>query len=217
MVSLSSMILKIYLLRHGQTLLNKLDKNQGWINSDLTDMAIEQLNEKYNKSSNFPTFDAVYCSDLGRAAQTLEIIQPFLSLSNKADINYSKNLRERFLGSFEGDNLQENRFYLSKKEGFNSFEDFIKQHSFWDFIDTTKKFDPLHLAESYNDFSTRIDDTLEEIISTARDQKHNNILIVSHANPVRYIIEKLKKTNYPHPILNSEILVISIDLTQINH
>lgn len=47
------MELNVCFLRHGETLLNELKKNQGWIDSDLTDTGKKLLKKTY-KQKNYP-------------------------------------------------------------------------------------------------------------------------------------------------------------------
>ena len=62
-----------YIVRHGQTLLNFLNRAQGWIDSPLTDggkQAAFNLGEKLRTIN----FHAVYTSDMSRAIQTAKWI-----------------------------------------------------------------------------------------------------------------------------------------------
>lgn len=207
------MKLNIHIVRHGETLLNKLKRNQGWIDSDLTEAGIDVLVNEY-KGVNLPLMDAVYCSDLGRAVKTLEIIQSHINFQEGVNIHYSKLLRERFLGSFEGVDLLQNRQDLSEREGLGSFEEFIQKYSFWKFVDVTKKYDPLSLAEDFNEFSYRIDTALAKIMEEAKKNCHQNILIVSHANTVRYIVEKIEAKEYLKPIQNGKIIELIVEKSE---
>ncbi len=49
--------MRIYVVRHGQTLFNKLNKNQGWIDSDLTQEGIEKLTKKILKKFSLTIFE----------------------------------------------------------------------------------------------------------------------------------------------------------------
>lgn len=196
--------MNIYIIRHGETFLNVMQKNQGWIDSDLTNNGIEELQENISRV-NLPEFDKIYCSDLGRARKTLDIIKKHLNISSKDNIEYTTNLRERFLGSFEGDNLNKNREIISKKEGYESFEKFILNNTFWNLVDATKKYDPKNLAENFYEFSSRIDREIENIIN----RNDNNVLIVSHSNTVKYIIQKMTNDFDDFEIPNAKIFKLN--------
>lgn len=70
-----TMTTKIYLMRHGQTLFNKLHKIQGASDSPLTAKGIRQakLARDHFKNEGI-TFDVAYSSTSERASDTLEIV-----------------------------------------------------------------------------------------------------------------------------------------------
>lgn len=181
--------LNLYVVRHGETLLNKLRRNQGWIDSDLTKEGIWALDTLYS-SIKLPSIDAVFCSDLGRAKETFSIIQKYCDV-NHDNVFYTPLLRERFLGSFEGTDLLETRKNIAEKAGFDSYRSLLANRSLSYFIDSTKKYDPNNLAEDFTEFSKRINEILSTIKKSADTNNWENILIVSHANPVSYIIDTL--------------------------
>lgn len=194
--------LNLFVVRHGETLLNKLRRNQGWIDSDLTKEGVWTLNTLYN-STNLPPIDAVFCSDLGRARETFSIIQQYCDV-NKENVFYTPLLRERFLGSFEGTNLLETRKNIAEKAGFDSYSNLLANKSLAYFIDSTKKYDPNNLAEDFTEFSERVNEILSTIKKSADTNNWENILVVSHANPVSYIIDTL--------INNEEFIVEEVEI-----
>ncbi|MFZ4355624.1 histidine phosphatase family protein, partial [Enterococcus gallinarum] len=66
---------KLYLMRHGETLFNKLGKIQGASDSPLTEVGIKQarIAKEYFQNHNIK-LDAYYSSTQERASDTLEII-----------------------------------------------------------------------------------------------------------------------------------------------
>lgn len=194
--------LNLYVVRHGETLLNKLRRNQGWIDSDLTKAGVWALDTLYS-SIKLPSIDAVFCSDLGRAKETFSIIQKYCDI-NHDNVFYTPLLRERFLGSFEGTDLLETRKNIAEKAGFDSYRSLLANRSLSYFIDSTKKYDPNNLAEDFTEFSKRINEILSTIKKSADTNNWENILIVSHANPVSYIIDTL--------ITNEEFIVEEVEI-----
>ena len=61
--------LKLYIVRHGQTEWNVLEKFQGQMNSPLTEKGIEKV-KKTAKELEDVKFDAVYASQMGRTVET---------------------------------------------------------------------------------------------------------------------------------------------------
>ncbi|EMB74424.1 phosphoglycerate mutase-like protein [Streptococcus mutans 15VF2] len=65
----------IYLMRHGQTLFNVQKRIQGWSDSPLTEVGIEQAKQAGNYLRKLGlTFDSLYCSTAERASDTLELV-----------------------------------------------------------------------------------------------------------------------------------------------
>lgn len=87
----------LYLMRHGQTLFNVQHKMQGWSDSPLTSVGIQQAKraKKYFQEQDI-NFDAAYCSTSERASDTLELV---------TDMPYQrlKGLKELSFGEFEGE------------------------------------------------------------------------------------------------------------------
>lgn len=91
------MVKTLYLMRHGQTLFNKLQKIQGICDSPLTAKGIADTKKvgKYFQREHIK-FDHAYSSTQERACDTLELVtkQPYQRL---------KGLKEWNFGLFEGE------------------------------------------------------------------------------------------------------------------
>lgn len=94
-----TMTTKIYLMRHGQTLFNKLHKIQGASDSPLTAKGIRQaeIARDYFKNEGI-TFDVAYSSTSERASDTLEIVY-----GQDKDYHRLKGLKEWDFGPFEAE------------------------------------------------------------------------------------------------------------------
>lgn len=88
---------RLYLIRHGQTLFNVLRRKQGWCDSPLTELGIQQAKDTgiWFKDHNI-SFDHVYSSTSERACDTAELIAP-----NQSCVRL-KGLKEFNFGRFEG-------------------------------------------------------------------------------------------------------------------
>lgn len=64
---------KIYLVRHGETYLNRYNRMQGWADSPLTEEGKDVAVEAGKKLASI-RFDRVYTSDSGRTLETAESI-----------------------------------------------------------------------------------------------------------------------------------------------
>lgn len=89
----------LYLMRHGETEFNVRKKIQGWCDSPLTEIGIQQakIAETYF-SNNRIEIDHAYSSTSERASDTLEIMT-----GNQMPYQHLKGLKEWHFGAFEGE------------------------------------------------------------------------------------------------------------------
>jgi len=93
---------KIYVIRHGETVFNSEQKLQGHCNSPLTNKGKAQARsvgselKKHLSGHNYQ----VYCSSLGRAVQTANIICEAINFS-QLDLLQDDRLKEFSLGAWE--------------------------------------------------------------------------------------------------------------------
>lgn len=94
--------MKIYLVRHGQTLFNAKGRVQGWCDSPLTKEGMAQA-LALSKSLHSIPFEYGYSSTSERAMDTLETIIG----KRKIPYTFLKGLKEINFGSLEGDKEEE--------------------------------------------------------------------------------------------------------------
>lgn len=103
----------LYLVRHGETMFNVRRIMQGWTDSPLTELGVEQAERvgRYFKHEGL-TFDHAYASTLARTHQTIEAI---------TDMPFSREpgLCEMYFGEYEAE-----RFALLPPRPWNDF--FVK-------------------------------------------------------------------------------------------
>ncbi|RGJ42204.1 histidine phosphatase family protein [Eubacterium sp. TM06-47] len=90
--------MKIYLVRHGQTLFNQQKKVQGWCDSPLTQEGIQQA-VAVSKTLQSISFEYAYSSTSERAMDTMHYILQDRSVPHA----YVKGLKELNFGSLEGE------------------------------------------------------------------------------------------------------------------
>ena len=105
----------IIAVRHGETEWNKVGKQQGHLNSNLTELGIRQAHAIADGLSKF-SIDGFYCSDLGRAIQTATII----SQKNGKEFIPDMRLREQNLGILQG--LTRSAFQSQFPEEYSQLE-----------------------------------------------------------------------------------------------
>ena len=88
---------RLYLMRHGQTLFNTLNRIQGWCDSPLTEKGREQARQvRAYFEKHDTTFDQYYCTTTERASDTIELA------TGRSDYQRVKGLKEMHFGIFEG-------------------------------------------------------------------------------------------------------------------
>lgn len=96
----------IYLMRHGETLFNTMDVNQGQCDSPLTSNGIHQAEAARDWfQSQGIRFDSIYSSTAERACDTAEIVSGGMPCIRR------KDLKEIFLGTREASPNRENPAY----------------------------------------------------------------------------------------------------------
>ena len=147
----------IFLVRHGETEWNKLNRLQGNQDSPLTKNGIKQAHE-VKKSLEQYVIDKAYVSPLKRARDTIDIILKGRNL----EAVIANDLKEINLGPWEGKTRRETA--LSHPDEYIAF---------W------KKPDSFNLpdAETFQELQHRMVKELESIFIKG---KNKNILVVSH-------------------------------------
>lgn len=101
-------MIKLVLIRHGQSMWNLENKFTGWTDVELSTLGIEEAKNagRLLKKNNF-TFDLAYTSVLKRAEDTLKYILE--ELNEDIEIRRSWRLNERLYGALQGLNKDETR------------------------------------------------------------------------------------------------------------
>jgi len=170
--------MKIYAVRHGQTIFNTLDKVQGWADTPLTDQGKQDGQAAGRRLQNVK-FDAAISSDTSRAIHTAEYI---LSANNRDSpkLTFTSDWREYFFGSFEGGLNADVWKATGQALGIDSDspDEITKQADMTTIMDTIYQIDPKHLGESASDFWQRIDHSLVTLHKTYASDA--TVLLVSH-------------------------------------
>ena len=154
-----------YLVRHGQTVWNTLGKTQGHGNSPLTELGERQASELAEALKNYP-IDMIYCSDLGRAVQTAEIVGSKLNIK----VEPTNLLREMGFGIWEG---------MPMKKIEKMYPDTFRM---W-----REEPDKAHIPKG--EALSMVKDRTEELIKMLNNKYDNrHILLVSHSVTVRVML-----------------------------
>jgi probable phosphoglycerate mutase len=183
----------LYLVRHGETVLNFQKIIQGHSDSELTQKGKEQA-QNLSKLLINTQIDEFYSSDLKRAISTAEIL-----INNQSKIiNTDKNLRERSYGRFEGKHVSELKI----------LDDLFDQ------IETKQKltFKAFPDVESDNEVALRIINFINNLY--LKSNKNKTVLAVTHAGAIRSLLLYLGWATHdslPHnAISNNSYIKLSV-------
>ena len=149
--------MKLYVVRHGETVENANNCLVGRINSSLTEKGIEQAYQVAKKFEGKP-IDLIVSSPLDRCKQTAEIIS-----ENKIPIIYSEKLLGRDHGEFTG-----------------KPRDFVNFDEYWNY----NKDIHYEKAESVKDLYNRVANLIIELKEKYQDK---NVIIVTHSGIMRVL------------------------------
>ena len=208
MINIGDNMIKLVLVRHGQSIWNLENKFTGWTDVDLSDKGIEEAKEagRLLKENGF-TFDVAYTSVLKRANHTLDYILEELKLD--IPIYKSWRLNERHYGALQG---------LNKKETADKYGDeqvHIWRRSYDIQPPSLDDNDPRYLEvkgiySEYIPHTECLKDTIERVIpyweSNIKESLLNKkkVIIVAHGNSLRGLIKYLDNIS-DSDIINLEI------------
>lgn len=149
--------MSIYYVRHGETDYNKAYLIQGSIDAPLNEVGMEQAHQIALKLKDIK-FDAIYCSPLRRARQTVEAINAFHGLP----IYIANELHEQRYGEMEGKSRKEEAYLRQRPRLAARYPK----------------------GESYLDVAARVFPFLDGLKGQA---KKGNVLLVAHGGISRIV------------------------------
>jgi len=157
---------RITLLRHAEVQEEYLGKYNGHIDISLSQNGKIQAKEL---STEFQTkkFDKIYCSDLHRAKETLELLEL------PGQVIYSSKLREKSWGIHEGKSFDE---IQAMGIVYKNFEQYIEA------LD----------GENMQEYILNIEHYFKEVIF---QDKATNILVVTHSGVIKVLLSILNNTS----------------------
>jgi len=158
-------VLKLYIVRHGETEWNVIKRFQGQLNTPLTEKGIKKLKETGKKLENV-LFDEVYTSELGRTVASAEIILNENNgyKNNKLELKKLAELNEVYFGVWQGLTYEE--VFLKYPEEADNYFYNVKNYN----AENVE-------AENLKDALERFLKGINKILNR---HKSGNILVVTH-------------------------------------
>lgn len=170
----------LYIVRHGKTMFNTIERVQGWCDTPLTKQGQEGIHY-LGKGLKDVDFSFAYSSDSGRAIETARII---LSEHAKGkDIPYfiDKRIREWCFGSLEGGYDMEMWGVIPRVLNFKTYDEmFTTDVTFEQIANAIYNLDTAGWAETYDTLKNRVWSGFEDIAHHCEKNGGGNVLVVSH-------------------------------------
>jgi len=173
----------IYLTRHGETMLNALERAQGWADSPLVEAGeedAEHLGEGLKAAGI--DFEAVYSADMVRHFDTARLALDAAG-SELVPIR-DERLREVAFGEFEGADNEEMWNYAAKALGYADMGAMFSDYESFEFNDALDAIaaasdDSELTAETAQDVAERAFESLSDIAEAGVEAGGGDILVVS--------------------------------------
>lgn len=164
--------MKLYIVRHGETLWNTERRLQGRSNIDLNEFGVS-LAVKTGIGLADVRFDKVYASPLNRAYQTAELILAQNNTCKDMEIIKEDRIIEMAFGEYEG--------LCCSKEGWNMPDGFKS------YFENCGDYRAPEGGEEFSEVMDRVGIFLNELLADESLQE-KNVLLVSHGATIRGII-----------------------------
>ncbi|MBM09411.1 MAG: hypothetical protein CMF69_07525 [Magnetovibrio sp.] len=178
---------EIFLVRHGETMWNRIGRHQGQLESVLTLEGIRQAKSVgLQLKQQIKEWDTIhlFCSPLFRCRQTAAVISDVAGINFEQFI-YDERLKERCFGSWEG--LTDEEIIVQHSNDWA-----MRQRDPWNYIIPGG-------GENYPSLATRVGNWLDE------QEINSRILLVSHGQTGRVLrflylgLSPLEALNLPVP------------------
>lgn len=171
--------MKLYIIRHGETVWNIERRLQGKSDTPLNEKGIKLANITGQKMKDI-VIDKVISSPLKRAMQTAECVMGERDIPIVTD----ERIAEISFGEWEG--------LSCKKENYE-----LPSESFWDFFDDPFEFQPPEGGETVKEVCKRAEDFLLDLFERYGDQDIN-IMISTHGCLLRALMDHFYKSDSKH-------------------
>ena len=206
--SIIETMLKLYLLRHGQTQFNLEEIVQGWNDSPLTELGVFQA-ECTGYGLRDKRFEVAYCGDTGRQIATA---RAFLSQNlYDTQIIPDYHFREMNYGKFEGGTYYDMLSLLYKEldKPYANYDGLYNYYTDIEISNHLKDLDDTGQVEGSERAWLRLKEGLDMVTEKYRE---GNILISTSSIAIASIVHKLSnEVKQKGLVANASITIVSYD------
>ncbi len=191
--------MELYVVRHGETQLNRQKVLQGTTDSPLTEKGISQA-QRTTQALSHIKFDQVILSNLGRAIHTAKI----LSEGRGKEIIIDENAAEMNFGVWQGRTKEE--ICVDEESTQNYFA----------YFQSPEKYKPCEGAESFEEVIERAKSIFDRMKKLAKENPDTKVLLVSHGAFIKAMLLYAKgneiKDYWNEPLItNLSVTLFEID------
>lgn len=186
---------QLYIVRHGKTMFNTLQRVQGWCDTPLTEIGVQGIEGTGLGIKDIDFVEAV-SSDSGRAIQTMRIL--LSKHKNGADIPYHTDarIREWNFGSLEGGYDAEMWGVIPRVLNYVNYDEMIAaKTTFREIAEAIYEADTANWAETYEALKNRVLTGFEDIAHRVEKNGGGKALVVSHGLTIAFLMHLIDETN----------------------
>lgn len=193
-------VVQVYVTRHGETLLNKLKRVQGWSDSPLTESGRKTATTVgTNLGKEIGRVDKVYSGDMMRHYETAQLMAQGMHLKKR--ITKDAALREMNFGGWEGETNARMQAVVFAKLGNGAF---TVPQMLQAIVDTNPV--PEMPAENCDDINARALPALNGIAKdAARGSGTGKVLVVTSGITIACMLDSMHATIPPTGIANGAV------------
>ncbi|MGG5316175.1 histidine phosphatase family protein [Enterococcus sp. AZ072] len=178
----------LYIVRHGKTMFNTLERVQGWCDTPLTPTGRDGI-QYVGLGLQDTKFEEAYSSDSGRAIETMRILLGEHPDGKDLPYHVDPRIREWCFGSLEGAYDAEMWGVLPRVLNFKTEDDlFATEVTFKEIADAVVGADTANWAEPYEKLRARVWNGFEDIAQRREKDGGGNVLIVSHGLTIAFLL-----------------------------
>ncbi|MBE9886962.1 histidine phosphatase family protein [Enterococcus durans] len=178
----------LYIVRHGKTMFNTIERVQGWCDTPLTKQGQEGIHY-LGKGLKDVDFSLAYSSDSGRAIETARIILSEHAKGKEIPYFIDQRIREWCFGSLEGGYDMEMWGVIPRVLNFKTYDDmFTTDVTFEQIAHAIYDLDTAGWAEPYETLKARVWSGFEDIAHQCEKQGGGNVLVVSHGLTIGFLL-----------------------------
>ncbi|MGX7172942.1 histidine phosphatase family protein [Enterococcus ratti] len=183
----------LYIVRHGKTMFNTIERVQGWCDTPLTKQGQESIHF-LGKGIKTIDFAFAYSSDSGRAIETTRILLSEHTKGKEIPYFIDQRLREWCFGSLEGGYDMEMWGVVPRILNFKTYNEmFTKEVTFEQIANAIYELDTAGWSETYNALKNRVWNGFEDIAHRCEKNGGGNVLVVSHGLTIAFLLNLVDK------------------------